>query len=63
MPVGLRDQCIAIFNRKIKQPSYIYRTLIRGLIDDDEIFLLTAKHVREKYPFVDACQGIYCVEA
>ena len=58
MPAELRDMCIAIYNRKKLKPQFIYRTLIRGLIDDEEIFMKSAKQVKEKYPIVDACKGM-----
>ena len=58
MPANLRDHCISLNNEGTK-PSLIYRTVIRGVIDDREIFKKTAKDVKQAYPIVKACKGMY----
>ena len=58
MPANLRDHCISL-NSKGTKPSLIYRNIIRGVIDDREIFRKSAKDVKKAYPIVKACQGSF----
>ena len=56
MSSDLRDHCISL-NNKNARPSIIFRTVVRCLITDKDIFLKTAKDVREAYPIINAMKG------
>ena len=45
-----------VFDKCIQMP----RTT--GLVYDEEIFMTNAKEVKEIYPIVDACKGIYKIK-
>ena len=54
MPASLKDHLISMQSKN--SPSVIFRTLVRAMIDNEEIFRANADKIKEMYPIVHACK-------